>query len=314
MIVCPAVLCRVGLSLATGLVACKRTAAQDDARVEAPSNSRVRAERIVLDGIEIKWEEADQPEVRRDIYPRLLAQSLGTALTETEWYYANDADVPDGVSKVHAKLELIIRYDVATRSDGRRVLLSAVAAELRWSEAGNRMDVSERALLERILEPGNANVAGELALNVERAVATVGVGLVEKERLRAASDEEVVRRLLDTQYQFRLWALEVVRHRRLRSAFDAVLSVLSDQNRELSGAAVGALVAIGDERAVPYLTKRAPGDTDMLPSVIEAVSVLGGSEAEDYLAYLSTGHPDAHIRSLAKAALERVVAHSTRRK
>lgn len=281
---------------------------------DASAPTAAKPERIVLDGIEIRWAEQADTKSRHEIYPRVLAQALGRALTETDWFVATEADVPAGFVGVHARLELLVRYDIIAHRRGHSVLLSAVAAELHWRDAGSRIDIWERAILEQKVAKGEKNIAGEVALNMERAVAAVGVGLLAKEQLRASTDDEVIKRLADDTYGYRLWALEVVRHRRLRAGFDHVVAFLSHESSELRGAAVGALVAIGDVRAVPHLTKLSSvTDLDVLRSVIEAVSVLGGSEARDYLAYLSSGHPNADIRSLAADALKRVQAESSRR-
>jgi hypothetical protein len=47
-------------------------------------------------------------------------------------------------------------------------------------------------------------------------------------------------------------------------------------------------------------------DTREMRKVLDAIATLGGSEAQDYLAFVAETHDDEEIRTMAKAALERL--------
>jgi hypothetical protein len=75
----------------------------------------------------------------------------------------------------------------------------------------------------------------------------------------------------------------------------------------LRDAALGALIQIGDRRAVTALTKsRSMRDRREMRKILEAISTLGGEEAFEYLSFVAASHDDEEIRSLASAAKTRL--------
>lgn len=102
-------------------------------------------------------------------------------------------------------------------------------------------------------------------------------------------------------------AVEIAAMRRVRAAVPALIALLGDERTEVSDRAIGALVEIGDRRAVKPLTRLAkPRDTARLAKVVDAIGTLGGPEAISYLEFVAVGHEDADIRNLAREALERI--------
>ncbi|MCD6499848.1 MAG: HEAT repeat domain-containing protein [Deltaproteobacteria bacterium] len=86
------------------------------------------------------------------------------------------------------------------------------------------------------------------------------------------------------------------------SLIDVVRSSNSRRSRNLS---IGALVSIGDERAVPALTADADfSDPDRLREIIEALSQIGGDEARQFLELTADGNPDPEIKTMARSSLK----------
>jgi hypothetical protein len=62
-----------------------------------------------------------------------------------------------------------------------------------------------------------------------------------------------------------------------------------------------------ERRAVSVLTRsRSLRDRREMRKIIEAVSVLGGDEARQYLEFVAEAHDDADMKQLAKDALARM--------
>jgi HEAT repeat protein len=92
--------------------------------------------------------------------------------------------------------------------------------------------------------------------------------------------------------------------RRLPEAVAPLIERLQDPDPGIARLAVGALIAIGDRRAVPpliELTRKRPGE--FVSQVVYALGELGGEEAEGFLFTLESGHPDATVRKAAAQAL-----------
>jgi hypothetical protein len=69
------------------------------------------------------------------------------------------------------------------------------------------------------------------------------------------------------------------------------------------------LIAMREQRAVSALTRnRSMRDRHEMRKVLEAIAILGGEEARDYLSFVAASHDDEEIRNLAleaKARLDR---------
>jgi HEAT repeat protein len=92
--------------------------------------------------------------------------------------------------------------------------------------------------------------------------------------------------------------------RRHKDAFPALLEALRDPEAEIRDKAIGALIELGDRRAVKALASSAAfSDTFELGKILEAVAALGGDEARSYLGFVASGHQDPRIREEAKVAL-----------
>ena len=137
------------------------------------------------------------------------------------------------------------------------------------------------------------------------ASATRGIG-VERDLLRG-SEAELLARIPDGDPSVRARAIVIAGERKLSSAVPALIAVLKDEREpaELVMKAIGALVVIGDERAVePLIDSARQRSPIFLGQIIFAVAQIGGKKAEAYLFTLSSGHADPEIRRNAVDALE----------
>ena len=102
-------------------------------------------------------------------------------------------------------------------------------------------------------------------------------------------------------------AIRVAGERRLRDEVPVLLELLENPSEAVRDAALGALIQIGDRRAVTALAKsRSMKDRREMRKILDAISILGGDEALDYLSFVAESHDDEEIRGLAAAAKGRL--------
>jgi hypothetical protein len=145
----------------------------------------------------------------------------------------------------------------------------------------------------------------------ERLVLRVAGDLVDgfgaKRRLRQATPAELRAAMTADAGELRLEAIRAVGERHLASESDALLALLDDPDEPTRDAALGALITLGDRRAVTALTRsRSLRDRHEMRKIIEAIAILGGQEADDYLAFVASSHDDEEIRAEAAAARARL--------
>jgi hypothetical protein len=150
----------------------------------------------------------------------------------------------------------------------------------------------KRALFERL----TLRVAGDL---IDSFAAREKLATAPESAIRAALRADGG----DLQEQ----AIRVAGERKLRDEVPALLDLLENPNESVRDAALGALIQIGDRRAVSALTKsRSLHDRREMRKIIEAIATLGGDEALDYLSFVAASHDDEEIRALAAAAKQRL--------
>jgi HEAT repeat protein len=102
-------------------------------------------------------------------------------------------------------------------------------------------------------------------------------------------------------------AIRVAGQRQLRQEIPQLLKLLNDPDEAPRDAALGALIAMKERRAVTELTKsRSLRDRREMRKILEAVSLLGGQEALDYLSFVAATHDEEEIRTEAAAARARL--------
>jgi hypothetical protein len=132
-------------------------------------------------------------------------------------------------------------------------------------------------------------------------------GFAARRRLAEGPPAAVHAALVADGGELREEAIRAVGERHLHEEAPTLLALLDDPDEPTRDAALGALIALGDRRAVSALTRsRSLHDRHEMRKIIEAISILGGQEAEDYLSFVAATHDDDEIRAAAAAARARL--------
>jgi hypothetical protein len=150
----------------------------------------------------------------------------------------------------------------------------------------------KRALFERLA----LRVAGDLIDS-----------FAAREKLATAPESAIRAALRADGGELQEQAIRIAGERKLSDEVPALLDLLENPNESVRDAALGALIQIGDRRAVTALTKsRSLHDRREMRKIIEAIATLGGDEALDYLSFVAASHDEEEIRALAAAAKQRL--------
>jgi hypothetical protein len=305
---------RLGILLVLAAVAgCSGKAAKDvsvspsDAATDTAAHVSEPVIRLVLSELAIDSGGAMGGKDERYLGRRLGSQLLGSGL----FYSSAESARQAGVSARPATLRLKLSFDVLPEgSTGSPALVVAMESSLVWSGT-DVVVISENVLGElglKTVEDGKRD--GLYGAHALKTVEQVAAGLVAKERMRSASDGGLLKALAEGgDPELLAWVLSLVGERRVKGAVPAVAPFLKAGSKAVRDAAITALVTLGDAEAVDALARYAEfSDYMAVRTVIEAVSVLGGRDAAEYLDFVASGHPDPEIRARASSALARVRA------
>ena len=129
-------------------------------------------------------------------------------------------------------------------------------------------------------------------------------GLVWQVEARKKTDRELTQDLTADDARLRDYAIRALADRRNPAVVPQLLNRLSDENPVVALRAVGALVAIGDRRAVdPLIEMTRRTRPQVTAQILYALASLGGPTAEAYLYTLERGAPDDEVRRAATDAL-----------
>jgi HEAT repeat protein len=160
-----------------------------------------------------------------------------------------------------------------------------------------------------IVATGRAPDAAAATDLVRRGVDDLGKALASLFVLYGAGEAAWVRALDAAEADEQVLALARLGEAKAKGAIPAIGAALGDPRAQVAEAAADALVAIGDESAVPVLIASIRrGDVRSEVRVIEAISKIGGKEARAYLEMTAIGHEIPEVRALSQGALERLAA------
>jgi len=183
-----------------------------------------------------------------------------------------------------------------------RLTVSTHPAGVAASHFAEDVNANVEMLFDPEAQPDMKKVISQAA---ERAADDLLTSYVARQKLWA-SDPAALHAVLSAPGDLRLEAIRVAAARRLGAEVPTLIALLSDDEETIRDAALGALVELRDPRAVPALTKtRSMQDSREMRKIIDALGVLGGQEAVDYLSFVAEAHEDEEIRNMAKAALLR---------
>jgi hypothetical protein len=306
----------VGL-LVLSQAACKRSPSTearptptDDAGV-GDAGVDLRPEMVVLERVELDTlgpiEHVEEAE-------RSIALEMARALIESGQFVAKREHVPATHRPRSAHLEMTITYDLLTHPSGARAIMTAAQARLVWADGGDDSAPWEKLVVEHDLGEAGPAPGRELDAAMAIQVGATGRaaldGIVLKERVRTA-DAAQVAAALEREGQSGeavLWALEMVRERRLVGAVDEVVRLLKSGDRDVRETAIGVLMVLGDPRAVaPIADATDTADPVAVRIAIDAAATLGGEDARTFLEFLRD-HPSESIGDQAARALEKLGA------
>lgn len=137
------------------------------------------------------------------------------------------------------------------------------------------------------------------------AMREAATSLVWQMEARKKRDPDLLTDLASSDARVRDYAIRALADRRNPAAVPYLIARLDDDSILMVRRAMGALVAIGDRRAVRpliELTRKRP--PQLVAEIIYALGSLGGPEVEAFLFTLESGAPDEEVRRAATEAFE----------
>jgi HEAT repeat protein len=239
----------------------------------------------------------------------LLERGLRRRLLATELFSPAPADAGPG-----PVADLQIRVDTEPVEVGARGEARArvhLRLETRPSDAPGALtfELEGRGTQEYAVprSPGSFSRSAILGALVLRVASDLVDEFAARRRLYDGPEESVHAALMADGGDLRDEAIRAAGARRLAGEAPILLKLLSDPDESTRDAALGALIALHDQRAVGELTRtRSLRDRHEMRKIIEAIAILGGQEADDYLSFVAASHDDDEIRAAAAAARSRL--------
>jgi hypothetical protein len=201
------------------------------------------------------------------------------------------AELIDATSSIEPAIGVKVRFRVAIRPPDSAATHFAEDVEgLGEAPLPNADAEKTRGAFQRLLERTSEDVAK---------------AYVARQKLWEASPAELASALDSADSDSRVEALRIVAARKVPGQTERLLHLLADEDENVRDAAMGALVALRERRAVKVLTEsRSMRDKREMQKILSAIAVLGGSEARDYLGFVAQNHDDDEVRAMAKQALD----------
>ena len=159
----------------------------------------------------------------------------------------------------------------------------------------------------KLHEKDAAPLAGAFTSLVSRLTSDLLADYLARQKLRTASEDEVVKLVSAGEGPLREEGIRQAGHRNLKKAVPTLLALLTDESEPVRDSALGALLAMRERRAVAVLAaSRSMRDRREMRKIVEAIALLGGDEAISYLEFVADANEDPEIQSLAKRSLERL--------
>ena len=282
------------------LAAVLLTACKPSARAGALQVGQITVSEAVLSGKPEIGESAEQ-----------LRKELQSALEETgRFVVRNNGAVTirleiDRAQRVFAPVPVVGQGQSPAERE-----MADVALNLEMTSSGPQGDI-DRLLAEGearrptnaddTLDPAARHAAFDAA--IDAALREAVVALKDQIDARRKPDDQLIADLSSRETRVRDYAIRVLADRRSPAAVPSLVLRLQDENDEVARRAVGALVAIGDRRAVrPLIDMTRKRRPEQVRPILYALGSLGGGEAEAFLYTLESGSPDEEVRRAAHEA------------
>jgi hypothetical protein len=215
---------------------------------------------------------------------------------------------PGAGDAIPAKVELGVGLGFEGAPGKETRVDAAVSLRLRWKEAGATRSMESRVIGQLPVDAdGRKHLPERAQAAIERALADATSALALRDGIRRGDEATVIRALDHEDTDVRAEAFRAVSDRRMTAAVPRVIELLKSTNAEIRDAAIGALVELQDRRGVKPLVDMVEfKDLDMMRRIIDAVGMIGGDEARDYLEFVASGHETPVVRQLAQDALDRL--------
>jgi hypothetical protein len=235
-----------------------------------------------------------------------LGRALRARLLDTGQFAGDAADAGAANAATRAEIRIGLEgAEVGAKGVARAHVL--VRLQTRPSDAPGAITESLEGAGEQLYEVSPAPKEALYEGLVQRVAGDLLSGFAGRRRLRDAPPEALRAALSADGGELRVEAIRAIGERHLASEAPKLLALLDDPDEPTRDAALGALLALNDRRAVGVLTRsRSLRDRHELRKIIEAVSILGGDEADDYLSFVAGSHEDEEIRVEAAAARARL--------
>lgn len=180
-----------------------------------------------------------------------------------------------------------------------RVELVADTPAALHAAIGPRLDATVE--LERM--DGTLRPEEDVPVAVGRAVAVLDAKLV----LSGGDPADVRRLLADPDAEVVLLALDHAGRQRMRAVADDVAALLPNDDDRVMAAAVECLGLVGSAEHTPVLLRHVRlGDRAQAQRLYEALAVLGGEDAAEFLEFAARNEDDPALADVARGALRRV--------
>jgi hypothetical protein len=243
-----------------------------------------------------------------------LTEEVRRRLTGAGLFAVGPADAGAGVRarvRVELSLENVVVANKAAARAGVRLHVDTRPSEVAAAHWNDDVQAGAETIYKLVNKPDPRELFQKLS---SRTVGDLIDGYIARQRLWTG-DGSAARKLVKADAgELRIEAVRAVGERRIAGAGDDLLSLLEDPDELVRDAALGALVNLRDRRAVGVLTSgRSMRDAREMRKILDAISVLGGAEAAEYLAFVADGHDDQEIRSIAAEARGRLLRRADAR-
>jgi hypothetical protein len=201
-------------------------------------------------------------------------------------------------------IEDVVADDKAAARAALRLRIDTRPSELAAAHWNEDVQAGAETQYQTSAKPDRRELFNKL---VSRSVDDLLAAYIARQKLWAGDPSALRQALKADAGELQIEAIRVVGEHKISSEAPALLRLLEHPEEGVRDAALGALVELKDRRAVGVLaSQRSMRDRREMRKILDAIAVLGGQEAAEYLAFVAEGHDDPEIREIAATARARM--------